>query len=426
LSPEPGHGALQDVRSVFLAFALAYFLSAMLRGVTATLAPVLSQQLGLSASDLGFLAGSYFLGFAALQWPMGAALDRHDARKVLGWLMLLAVVGCLVFAMSGNLWQLVLSRLLIGMGVAACLMAPLTHFRLQLSATAQYRANSWMLMTGSLGMMASTLPVHWAIPWIGWRGLFLLLAAALLISTLLIFCLVPASRAPSHGQRLAPARSSDGYAAVLRNPMFVRCLPLGVVVHGGLIAVQALWAGPWLTRVAGYSPAAAAQGLFLINACVLAAFLVWGFLMPRISVRGWTPVRLVAWTVPVALVILMAIIFRQVPAGPAWWASWCVCCTAVSLLQPAVGQALPRELAGRALSAFNLAIFLGVFLVQWGMGLLVDFALAFGMSEAGALRAAFAVLCGAGWWAWAWFISRAHLQTGSQRRIAANPFNNRP
>jgi hypothetical protein len=35
-------------------------------------------------------------------------------------------------------------------------------------------------------------------------------------------------------------------------------------------------------------------------------------------------------------------------------------------------MAFPSALAGRALSAYNLVIFIGVFVVQWGIGLLVD------------------------------------------------------
>ena len=48
---------------VFLAFAFAYFISALLRAITATLSPVLTLELGLNARDLGLLAGGYFLAF---------------------------------------------------------------------------------------------------------------------------------------------------------------------------------------------------------------------------------------------------------------------------------------------------------------------------------------------------------------------------
>jgi len=43
---------------IFAAFAFAYFFSALLRAVTATLAPVFSAELGLQAADLGLLAGA--------------------------------------------------------------------------------------------------------------------------------------------------------------------------------------------------------------------------------------------------------------------------------------------------------------------------------------------------------------------------------
>ena len=58
---------------VFLAFAFAYFLSALIRAVTATLAPTLAQEFALQASDLGLLAGGFFLGFAArsYRWAPG-------------------------------------------------------------------------------------------------------------------------------------------------------------------------------------------------------------------------------------------------------------------------------------------------------------------------------------------------------------------
>ena len=82
---------------VFLAFAFAYFLSALIRAVTATLAPTMAQEFTLQASDLGLLAGGFFLGFAATQLPMGTWLDRHGPRKVILGFLGVAVAGCLVF-----------------------------------------------------------------------------------------------------------------------------------------------------------------------------------------------------------------------------------------------------------------------------------------------------------------------------------------
>lgn len=390
----------------FLAFAFAYFFSALLRAVTATLAPAFSAELHLNAGDLGLLAGAYFLGFAVLQLPLGRALDRFGPKRVLLAFMSVAVLACCAFALARSFGALLLARAFIGVGVSACLMAPLTSFRHRLEPAAQMRANAWMLMTGSLGMLASTLPVQWLLPVLGWRGLFWALAALLALAMAVIAAAVRAD-APTHPPAAARPAQDGGYRAIFAHPAFQRLLPLGLVNYGGLIAVQSLWAGPWLTDVAGLSPTGAARGLFLINACMLGAFLAWGTVMPTLVRCGWAAPRLIAAGVPVSLVLLAAIVLLGRDAGAPMWAAWCVASSFISLAQPAVGQAFAAAQAGRALSAYNLAIFAGVFAVQWGVGLGVDALVAAGLARTEAFRAAFAgfwVLCAA---SYGWFIWRA-------------------
>ena len=390
-----------DAALLFLAFAFAYFFSALLRAVTATLAPVFSAEIGLSAADLGLLAGAYFFGFAALQLPLGRALDRFGPRRVLLVLLGVAVLGCAAFALARGLASLIAARVLIGMGVAACLMAPLTCYRRLFSPAAQLRANSWMLMTGSLGMLASTLPVQLLLPLTGWRGLFWAVAALLLAAMALILRWVPRDAPPA-----ASPGAALGYRVIARHPLFVRTAPLAFFLYGGLIAVQSLWAGPWLTQVAGWTPAAAAQGLFGINLAMLFAFLGWGTLLPRLVGRGLDVVRLMAWGVPLALLLLVAAVLRGPDAGALHWAAWCVACTFVSLSQPAVAQAFDTAQAGRALSAFNLVIFSGVFCLQWGIGLAIDAAQSFGLDQISAYRAAFGAFAASCVASYLWFLRR--------------------
>jgi uncharacterized membrane protein YczE len=59
-------------------------------------------------------------------------------------------------------------------------------------------------------------------------------------------------------------------------------------------------------------------------------------------------------------------------------------------VQPVVAMAFAPQLAGRALSAYNLMIFLGIFAVQWGIGLGADALQALGWTPATALRGALA------------------------------------
>lgn len=403
--------------AVFGLFAFIYLFSALLRGVTATLAPVFSSELGLQAADLGLLAGAFFFGFAATQLPLGGALDRFGPRHTLMVLLGVAVLGCAAFAMAPNLPALIAARTLIGVGVGACLMAPLTCFRSLFTAPAQLRANSWMLMTGSLGMVASTVPVQWLLPVLGWRGLFWAIAVVLLVSIGLVAWGAPrgmprrneaAGRQPASDSASsrdgAVAPGSGGYLAIVRHPLFLRLAPVGFCVYGGLIAIQSLWAGPWLTRVAGASPDEAARGLFTINLAMLCTFMLWGAVMPRLARRGIDALRIISWGVPLSLLLLGLNIASGASAGPLHWAAWCMACSFVAVSQPAVGAAFPVDRAGRALSAFNLVIFSGVFCIQWGIGLAIDFLHSRGMDEAGAVRAAFGIFGALALLSYLWFL----------------------
>ena len=64
--------------------------------------------------------------------------------------------------------------------------------------------------------------------------------------------------------------------------------PVGFFSYGGMIAIQTLWAGPWMVRVAGYEPLEAATGLFIINVSMLCTFWSWGMLNPWLARKGMT------------------------------------------------------------------------------------------------------------------------------------------
>ncbi|MBC7919344.1 MAG: MFS transporter [Rhodoferax sp.] len=377
--------------AVFAVFAYAYFFSALIRAITATLAPTLVAELSLNASDLGLLAGGYFLGFAAMQLPLGNWLDRLGPKRMQLILLSVAVVGCLAFASADSFYGLLAARVLTGVGVSACLMAPLTGYRRWFEHGQQLRANSWMLMAGAFGMVASTLPVQWLVPVLGWRPLFLGLAILVAIAVVLIAWQVPGW---GQSERKEAQPESGGYAEVWASPYFRKMAPLGFFNYGGLVAVQTLWAAPWMVKVAGYSPLEAATGLFWINVAMLVSYLLWGWANPWLERRGLKAERLIAWGTPLSFILLAILIGagHAISTGAAAVLTlYCVSCTVVALAQPAVGMAFPAELAGRALSAFNLMIFSGIFVVQWGVGLLIDALRATGWAEVAAYQGALGI-----------------------------------
>ena len=106
------------------------------------------------------------------------------------------------------------------------------------------------------------------------------------------------------------------------------------------------------------------------------------------------------------------------PQGGVWiWVLFSVGCTVVSLSlslslsHPAVGLALPAALAGRALSADNLVVFLGVFTAQWAAGLTIDGLRTIGWTPLSALRGGFALLDLCTLLSYVWFLCRAEPLT---------------
>jgi len=254
-------------------------------------------------------------------------------------------------------------------------MAPLTGYRIWFAENQQQRANSWMLMIASLGFLSSTLPVQLLLPAFGWRWMFGGIAVLILISIILMLTFIPKWDHQKDG-------SLDGlFADVWKNKFFISVIPLGLFNYGGLMAIQTLWAGPWMTRVAGYSPLESATGLFWINITMLVSFFLWGYFLPKIINLGYSAIKILKLGIPLSFLVMLTIILLGPKAGAFYITLFILTSIFLSVIQPAVGLTFQSHLAGKALTSFNLLIFLGAFIMQWFIGLVIDLVKSFGYSE---------------------------------------------
>ncbi len=373
---------------VFSVFACGYFISALLRAITATLSPVLTSEFILTAGDLGLLAGGYFLGFASMQIPLGYLLDRHGPKKVVSSFLLIAIIGTLAFAFAQNFAGLLISRILIGVGVSACLMAPLTGYRIWFADEYQQRANAWMLTVLSLGFVFSTLPVQVLLPMIGWRWIFGVIAFLIFIVIILTIFFIPSWKNEVNSDH---EKNAGSLSDVWKNKFFRSTIPLGLFNYGGMVAIQTLWAGPWMVRVAGYSPLESATGLFWINITMLLAFFVFGYILPKITKLGFETMRLMKFGLPISYLSLLVIIISGENAGAIHFTIYILTSIVLTLTQPAVALSFPTSLAGKSLTSFNLLIFVGTFLMQWGIGLVIDLCQFLGKGEIQSFQISFFV-----------------------------------
>ena len=358
--------------AVVAVFLLAYLLSFFYRSTNAVIADDLARDVGLGAGELGFMTSLFFLTFAAVQLPLGSALDRYGARFVTPSLLLAAVAGSLVFALASSFPTLALGRALIGLGMAGVLMGALKAFASWFPPSAFATVSSLLVGVGSLGALAAATPLAWLAGSVGWRAVFgwgalLVLLAAAAIATL---AREPLAREPrSGGIRAGPTGSAGGFVVVFRNDAFWRLALLTLAVTGGLFAWQGLWAGPFLTQRLGLDALATGNVLLALGLGVTAGFLGSGLVATRIGV---------ARTVALGAALFLSTLLVWLLATPAWPVA------ALQLLAASMGvtgasnvlsYALARDafphMPLRAVTAVNLFGIGGGALLQWGLGAVV-------------------------------------------------------
>ena len=234
---------------VFLPFAFAYFLSYIFRGVNAVIFPYLERDIGITAADLGLLTSAFFLFFALVQPLQGVALDRYGPRKVQTVLLLVAALGSALFGLCTSLPELIVARVLIGIGFAGGLMAAIKVF------TMWYPQHQWGVviglhkMAGGVGSMAATWPVQWSLSMTSWQGLFFWLSGICLATAVLLFAIVPEQPVARRRSTLRDEFRVTG--VVLTDGFYWRIQPLLAVQQLAFIGCISLWIGPWLRDVGG-------------------------------------------------------------------------------------------------------------------------------------------------------------------------------
>ena len=386
---------------LYFAFASGYLLSYLFRSVNAVISPELTRELELTPASLGLLTSAYFLAFAAVQLPAGMLLDRYGPRRVEPVLLAIAGTGALLFAIAEDVPGLVLARALIGAGCAACLMSPMKAIVSWYPVARQASLAGWMMVAGGIGALAATTPLELALRFASWRVIFIALAVTTYAAVLFIWLKIPDT--PKDPQTTGLATQWAGVKEVFTHARFWWIAPLVGVVMGTFMAIQGLWAVPWLIEVDGYDRATAARHLLVAGVATLAGYLLIGVLAAGLVRRGIHARHLFAAGFTASSAALATIVYG-VPGSYVWWAIYGLGASVNVLAFTVVNDGFAKELAGRANTAVNLVTFAGSFAMQWGVGLVVDGArAALGLETAGGLKLAFAIVLALNVATLAWF-----------------------
>lgn len=351
---------------IFLLFTAAYFLSYFFRSANAVIAPDLAAELRLDAARLGLMTSLFYAAFAAVQIPLGVALDRWGARRVTPGLMLLAVGGSLLFAIAPGFSQLAAGRALIGAGMAGVLMGSLTIFSRWFPAERYATVSGLLVGLGSLGALAAATPLAWLNQVVGWRGVFSLGAAATAVSAAAILLF---SRDRPADRQAAPALSPPqrSLRAVFGDRRLWRIAPLNFFFGGTLLAFQGLWAGPYLFDLLRLSDIQAGNVLLLLSGGASAGYLASGWLCDRFGMG-----RMLGLAVATFIGCQFLLAVRPPPGVvPLVYAVMGFSGGFNVMLLAQTRQLFPLRLTGQAVTAVNLFGIGGTFLLQWWLGLLI-------------------------------------------------------
>lgn len=351
---------------MFLPFAAGFYLSYLFRSINALISAPLTSELGLGAGSLGLLTSFYFLTFAAAQIPIGILLDRYSPRRVQSAFLLVAAAGAALFGASGKFLPLVIARAMIGLGVAASLTAGLKAIVLWFPRERVALINGWMIMCGALGAVTATAPAERLLGWIGWRGLFEVLAAMTALVAATTYVMVPEPVA-SRANGVSPAGLSSVYA----DRRFWTLAPLSATCVGSAWALQGLWAGPWLTDVERLDRPSLITHLFIMAIAVSLGGLLLGTMADRLRRRGGRPEGLLAVAAAVSIVAQLALIVRLPLPAIVPWSAVAIVGAGTVLSYAILAEYFPKEVAGRANGALNVFHLGWAFIVQYGIGLIL-------------------------------------------------------
>ena len=357
---------------VYFPFALGYAISYFYRNTNAIIESDLVDELGLGPADLGLLTGAYFFSFAIFQLPLGILLDRYGPRRTEAVLLLFAALGAWIFSKADSLSGLILGRLLIGLGVSACLMAAFKAYVIWFSSGRLPMINGLQMVAGGLGALVATTPLQNVLSITDWRGVFTGLAIITVFASLFLWFILPEHQS-SVDKHPAIKTQLKEMGQIFRNPVFWSIVPLTALSNGSFLAIHGLWIKPWLRDVASLGEGDSTQLLFAMTLAIIAGYFSLGIFTERLSQLfdiGPITVGVFGMTLFLTTQFSMAYGWATSPlllvVFFGFLGSSCI------LTFAGLAQIFPKKYSGRVSTILNVQVFMGAFIIQWGIGAIIE------------------------------------------------------
>jgi MFS family permease len=361
-----------------LALACGHMLSTLLRTIPAISLDVMAADFATAPQTLASLTSIYHFAFAASQIPVGAAMDRFGVRPVSLSLLCGTIVGALASGLATGPESFLFGQFLLGVATSGMLMCPMTLAAKQMSAARFGLWSGIILSIGNIGMLLSASPLAFVVELWGWRAGFWISAGFGAVVAIAVFLLVPKQPAAQADQSSPMSQMGEVLRIGLSRPLR-GLIALSLVSLAASLVLRGLWGGPWLMEIKALSRIEAGNMLGLFTLALIAGPVLMGIVDRAVGHR-----RVVLAATHSLAALLLALMAAGAPHYPlselfgvtampprvdgALLVMIGIAISTQPLLYGMTRQLVEAQNAGKALSAINLAFFLGAALMQSSTG----------------------------------------------------------
>ena len=369
---------------VFVILAAIYFMVYFHRQAPAVLAVDFMRDFKIGGAALGMLTAAYFYPYALMQLPAGFISHIWGPRYSLAFFFSLTGLGSLFFSWANVFAMAVLSRALVGIGVAVVLVPILDLIARWFRRSEFVHMVGILLAMGGLGSYAGATPLVLLDGVLGWRCSFLVIGMASLILAFLIWILVrdtpqqmgfPAVEIPEEDMATDEKIGAlKAFKMVVTNPGFWPPAIWIFFALGIFISFGGLWGGPYLMHVYGLSKRQAGAILSMLALGMILGSPAIAF----VSEKVFHSCKKLLMGTGTVLVLLMAVITFN-PSGFSlvslyvWF--FLMSLTSMAVAPLAITNArecFPVSVAGIATGAVNCFALLGGAVMQPVFGWILD------------------------------------------------------
>ena len=200
---------------------------------------VIAAEFKTTTPAISLTLSTYFVGFALGQMLYGPLLDRYGRKRPLYvglTVYILSSIGC---AMAHSLHAFVALRFLEALGGCVAQVGAIAMVRDFFPVKESAKIFSLLfLMIGVSPLLAPTIG-SLLIAGLGWRWIFVVLAAIAFVILLSTFFLLPEGHQPDHSVSLRPEPMLRGFWMILKQPQFLTYTLAGAFSFAGLFAYVA-------------------------------------------------------------------------------------------------------------------------------------------------------------------------------------------